>query len=40
MKKSIYLAIASLLMVLASATSVFACGWIGYQPNTPKALRK
>lgn len=40
MKKYIYMAIASALMVLASATSVFACGWLAYQPSTPKALQK
>ncbi|MBC2723678.1 cyclic lactone autoinducer peptide [Desulfosporosinus sp.] len=40
MKKSIFAAIASMLMVLASATSVFACGWLMYQPKAPKALQK
>ena len=40
MKKYIYTTIATALMVLASATSVFACGWFAYQPKTPKALQK
>lgn len=40
MRKTIFTAVAALLMVLASATSVFACGWFAYQPKTPKALQK
>ncbi|MGE5637547.1 MAG: cyclic lactone autoinducer peptide [Chloroflexota bacterium] len=40
MKKYIFTLIASMLMVLASATSVFACGWLFYQPSTPKSLQK
>ncbi|HVJ49413.1 cyclic lactone autoinducer peptide [Desulfitobacterium sp.] len=40
MKKTIFAAIASMLFVLASATSVFACGFWFYQPKTPKALLK
>ncbi|MDO0825035.1 cyclic lactone autoinducer peptide [Desulfosporosinus nitroreducens] len=27
-------------MLLASATSVFACGCWAYQPKTPKALQR
>lgn len=40
LKKIVLAAIASMLMVLASATSVFACGFWLYQPKTPKALQK
>lgn len=40
MKKSFFTVIASLLLVLANVTSVFACGWYLYQPKTPKALQK
>ncbi|WP_206811065.1 cyclic lactone autoinducer peptide [Paradesulfitobacterium ferrireducens] len=40
MKKVIFTAISSVLLLLASATSVFACGWLLYQPKTPKALQK
>ncbi|WP_407312584.1 cyclic lactone autoinducer peptide [Desulfosporosinus sp. SB140] len=40
MKRSLYIGIASVLMLLASATSVFACdAWL-YQPKTPKALQR
>lgn len=40
MKKYIYTTIASVLMLLASATSVFACGSWAYQPKTPRALQR
>lgn len=40
MKKHFYIAIAALLMVFASATSVFACNYWFYQPKTPKALQR
>ncbi|WP_459999722.1 cyclic lactone autoinducer peptide [Paradesulfitobacterium aromaticivorans] len=40
MKKAIFATISSVLLLLASATSVFACGWLFYQPKTPKALQK
>jgi len=40
MKRYCYATIASLLMLLASATSVFACGIWAYQPKTPKALQR
>ncbi|MDQ7092353.1 cyclic lactone autoinducer peptide [Desulfosporosinus sp. PR] len=40
MKKYFCIGIASLLMLLASATSVFACAAWYYQPKTPKALQK
>jgi len=40
MKRSFFTIIASVLMLLASATSVFACGWYAYQPKTPKALQR
>jgi len=38
--KYIFSVMASLLMLLGSATSVFACGWFAYQPQTPKSLQK
>lgn len=40
MKRSLFTIIASALMLLASATSVFACTWYAYQPKTPKALQR
>ncbi|WP_072774875.1 cyclic lactone autoinducer peptide [Desulfitobacterium chlororespirans] len=40
MKKTIFTALATSLMILASASSVFACGWYAYQPKTPKSLQK
>ncbi|MEL1135743.1 cyclic lactone autoinducer peptide [Desulfitobacterium sp. THU1] len=40
MRKTIFAALATSLMVLASATSVFACGIWAYQPKTPKSLQK
>ncbi|MHB1405168.1 MAG: cyclic lactone autoinducer peptide [Desulfitobacteriaceae bacterium] len=40
MKKAIFAVISSVLLLLASATSVFACTWLFYQPKTPKALQK
>lgn len=40
MKKYLFSGIASLLILLASASSVFACGFWYYQPKTPKSLQK
>lgn len=40
MKKCLFATLASLLVLLANATSVFACGVWMYQPKTPKALQK
>lgn len=40
MKRFLFAAIASALMVLASASSVFACAFFAYQPQTPKSLQK
>lgn len=40
MRKMILAAIASMLVVMASATAVFACGILLYQPKTPKALQR
>ncbi|WP_083838528.1 cyclic lactone autoinducer peptide [Desulfitobacterium dehalogenans] len=40
MRKTIFTALATSLMVLASATSVFACTFWAYQPKAPKSLQK
>jgi len=40
MKRLIFLSMATMLMMMAYATSVFACGWISYQPNVPKSLQR
>lgn len=40
MKRIIYATIASMAILLATASSVFACGYIFYQPKTPKSLQK
>lgn len=40
MKKAIFATIASILMLIASVSSAFACAWWGYQPKTPKSLQK
>jgi len=40
MKKAIFTALATVLMLFASVSSVFACGWWTYQPKTPKSLQK
>ena len=40
MKKIIFTLFASMLMLFASATSVFACTWLLYQPEVPKGLQK
>lgn len=40
MKRILYTLIASMLVLLASASSVFACGYYMYQPKTPKSLQK
>ncbi|MHB8072200.1 cyclic lactone autoinducer peptide [Desulfosporosinus fructosivorans] len=40
MKRYFLATIASMLILLASATSVFACLVWAYQPKTPKALQR
>lgn len=40
MKKTLFIAMASVLMLLASVSSVFACALWGYQPEMPKSLQK
>lgn len=40
MKKWLFLTAASLLMLLASVSSVFACSAWQYQPEMPKSLQK
>ena len=40
MKRLAYTLIASTAILLATASSVFACGYIFYQPKTPKSLQK
>lgn len=40
MRRAIYAGLASILILLASATSVFACAFWFYQPKTPKSLQK
>ncbi|MCB8818283.1 MULTISPECIES: cyclic lactone autoinducer peptide [Desulfosporosinus] len=40
MKKYVFSIVASLLMILASASSVFACTFWAYQPKTPKSLQR
>lgn len=40
MKKSFLVAISTILMLLASISSVFACSYWMYQPKTPKSLQK
>ncbi|MFZ3131008.1 MAG: cyclic lactone autoinducer peptide [Desulfosporosinus sp.] len=40
MKRYLFTTIVSILMLLASVTSVFACGYWTYQPKTPKALQR
>lgn len=40
MKKYFFTVVASLLMLLASASSVFACACWAYQPKTPKSLQR
>lgn len=40
MKKILYTLIASMLVLFATASSVFACGFLFYQPKTPKSLQK
>ncbi|MDR3541275.1 MAG: cyclic lactone autoinducer peptide [Desulfosporosinus sp.] len=39
-KRYLFTVIASMLMLLASATSVFACTVWMHQPKTPKALQR
>jgi AgrD protein len=40
MKRILYTFIASAVMLLATASSVFACAYLMYQPKTPKSLQK
>ncbi|SDH22174.1 cyclic lactone autoinducer peptide [Desulfosporosinus hippei] len=40
MKKNIFTVIATILMFLGSASSVFACAVWAYQPKTPKSLQR
>jgi len=40
MKRILYTLTASMLVLLATASSVFACGFLYYQPETPKSLLK
>ncbi|MDD2234505.1 MAG: cyclic lactone autoinducer peptide [Desulfitobacteriaceae bacterium] len=40
MKKYIFVSLSTLLLLLASVSSVFACGIWSYQPKTPKALQR
>ena len=40
MKKALFVALASALMLLASVSSAFACMFWGYQPEIPKSLQK
>lgn len=40
MKKGLFIAISAALMLLASASSVFACNYWAYQPKTPKSLQR
>ncbi|MDK2824251.1 MAG: AgrD protein [Clostridia bacterium] len=40
MRKVIFTFLATILMLFASISSVFACGWWTYQPKTPKSLQK
>lgn len=40
MKKVLYTLAASIVVLFATASSVFACGFFAYQPKTPKTLQK
>lgn len=40
MKRIIFTLAASMAVILATASSVFACGYFAYQPKTPKSLLK
>lgn len=40
MKRLLFVTMASVLMLLASVSSVFACGYWHYQPEMPKSLQK
>jgi len=40
MKRIAYTLIASMLVLLATAGSAFACFVLAYQPQTPKSLQK
>ena len=40
MKRAVYTLITSIVVLLATASSVFACGFLLYQPKTPKSLQK
>jgi len=40
MKRIMYTLMASIVVLMASASSVFACSFFAYQPKTPKSLQK
>ena len=40
MKRIIYTLTASIVLLLATASSAFACYFLAYQPKTPKSLQK
>ncbi|NLW24474.1 MAG: cyclic lactone autoinducer peptide [Clostridia bacterium] len=40
MKRAIFVTLASILMLLANVSSVFACAYIAHQPKTPKSLQR
>ena len=40
MKKIMYTLTASIAVLLATASSAFACAFLAYQPKTPKSLQK
>jgi len=40
MKRIACTLVTSLFVLLATASSVFACAYLLYQPKTPKALQK
>lgn len=40
MKKTLFVVLASTLMLLATVSSAFACFFWGYQPEVPKSLQK
>ncbi|MGI6712659.1 MAG: cyclic lactone autoinducer peptide [Bacillota bacterium] len=40
MKKWVLMTLTTVLMFIASISSVFACSWILYQPEVPESLQK
>ncbi|WP_083811171.1 cyclic lactone autoinducer peptide [Syntrophobotulus glycolicus] len=40
MKRLLFTAISSVVLLFASASSVFACFVFSHQPNTPKSLQR